>query len=282
MPVSLNTQKILMRLSYLQVPPEVNDRAIRGGVVGFDEVFAAMMGFPINRIEPQMATARKLNAVLDNHPELLRLRFLGQQTHDKGGFSAMAYGDTDGERVAAFRGSNRPLDYIDDWQMTVRSSDSQLLDAIDFYDTFLRRPNGSPVRLAGHSLGGGLATYLFILVAPTRNDVFACVVNSAFFPTPDTDSGVGILASERYASYSDVGDALYKFYQVMAKAPQAAQAINDSDRIALTVPQNVIDGPVVSVWPGILDVYETYMRKNLTDNAPNNPLRGHMTIAVDL
>lgn len=241
-----------------------------------------MMSLPMNRIEPQMVTARKLNSVLDKHPELLKLRFLGQQTHEKGGFSVMAYRDTDGERVAAFRGSNRPLDYVDDWQMTVRSSDAQLLGAIDFYDTFLRRPNGSPVRLVGHSLGGGLATYLFILVAPTRRDVFACVVNSAFFPTPDTDSSVDILASERYVSYSDVSGALYKFYQLMAKAPQTVRAINDSDKTALTVSQNVIDHPVVSVWPGILDVYEKYMRKNLTDNAPNNPLRGHMTIAVDL
>lgn len=255
MAVSDNTLKIMMRLAYLDASPATNRKAMETGGLTFAEMYASIMAWPINALESQALFSRRLNARLDTHPELLRLTFLGQITDRAGGFSAIAFQDTDGERILAFRGTNAPLDLVDDWMMSVQKSDRQKLEAILFFDIY-GQPSGEPIHLVGHSMGGGLVAFLFMLIADDRPDVIAHVLNSAYFPGPDTDDLVERLGDVRFMSEEDANDGLHRFYQLIAQA----------------TPQ----------WKAIYEIHEQYMRKSIYDLGSRNLLRGHMVIPCDI
>ena len=97
----------------------------------------------------------------------------------KTGFSARAF-QRDNQVIIAFRGTQ--LDDWDDIKTDVENflggNPQQYQDAIDFVDTFQQNcPSGvdkDKIILVGHSLGGGLASYVAL-----KNQLFAWVFNAA-------------------------------------------------------------------------------------------------------
>lgn len=255
MAVSDNTLKILMRIAYLDASPAINRKALDAGGLTFAEMYASIMSWPINALESQALFSRRLNTRLEMHPELLRLTFLGQITDRTGGFSAAAFQDIDGERILAFRGTNAPLDLVDNWMMSLKKSDRQKLEAILFFDIF-GQPSGEPIHLIGHSMGGGLVAFLFMLIADERLDVVAHVLNAAYFPGPDTDGLIDRLGDARFMSEGDANDGLHRFYHLAAQSS----------------PQ----------WRAIYEIHKQYMRKSVYDSGARNLLRGHMVIPCDI
>lgn len=288
MAFSDNTLKILMRLSYLDCSRSLEDAFTAGQVISFETAFNDMLKVPTNAVQPQMFFARKLAPVVGNHDELLRLEFLGQVTDRKGGFSASAFRDIDGERALVYRGTNSPADIIDDWQMSVKGSTKQKLETILFFDVY-GQPDGHPIRLAGHSLGGGLVAYLFMLVAEDRDDVDALVINSAYFPDPEISQSVGILADRRFRSECDVHDGLWLFYQIMADEANHerlsrplqsfAQAIGVPSYAELVEQKKT---ELLDSFTVISQVHWEYLQKAITDCGAANYLRGHTTIQCDI
>lgn len=157
------------------------------------------------------AFAKDLSADLDSWPGLKSLRLTRYENTSASGF--VGYGFTDGVgMVVVYRGTEGAGDIPDvmaDATGGATGMSGQLGEADIFFDHMSGECSGTKL-VVGHSLGGGLATHVYL----KHDGVQAYVVNSAFFENPTVLWAVagagGVVALAALAWWSEAQKAKLK------------------------------------------------------------------------
>jgi hypothetical protein len=228
-------KNILLQLSYFDLPSQ---RRLQG--LSLEEIWVKVKKIPGNggearreRLEEYFSSDRYQNSNLahvtlsgykNNNPKM--------NGESESGFVGYAWGDSDGNSTAVFRGSEDPTnwdhfqtDWVSNGSAGIGNEIQQQKEANHFYEEFVKGAKGEKL-IVGHSKGGNLASYVF--VNNLADNPSGYVVNGAplFWPSL-TEEQQEALKSNKFDFIAYEGD----FVHDLGYAPYVDKtvAINKDD-----------------------------------------------------